>query len=144
MFRKEPRIPRGHVRDGLVIAYLAVQLALPVRGLFLDKLETRGNFSWNMYSQRYECDARYFQLMSDGRSVRINADALVRGGRLGSVCHRDRLPRFHAWLCREARRRDPGSTVRGGVRASHNLGAFRRMVDTATDICADDSYGIRR
>ena len=135
---------RKRATDAFILAFLALQLALPVRGLVRGKLDSRGDFTWNMYSQRYTCDGRYYWLKPDGQALRLEPRYMVADGRFSSVCHRDRLPRFHAWLCDEVERREPGSELRGTVRAAHNLGGERHLVTASTPICSAADYGVTR
>ena len=76
------------------------------------------------------------------RAIRIQPERLVRGQRFSSLCHADRLPDFHAWLCEEISRRDPGSRIRAGVKASHNLGPYKRLVTASTEICSSETFGL--
>ena len=123
-----------------IMAYLAVQLLVPLRGLVQDKFETRGNFSWNMYSRRYSCGTAY-TLHADGvvRSIDL---ALYLRGQTPKAFHRDTLPRFHAWLCDEldAQR---GTRLIGAVAFCRiDDGPRVDLVRPGIDICVADDYGV--
>ena len=89
----------------LIAAYLAIQIAVPLRGLLRSKFETRGNFSWNMYANRYGCEVDYVLRRPDGTSERIDHRGFFRLSRRASmVFNGDALPHFHSWLCDQYRR----------------------------------------
>ena len=71
-------------RNTLLITFLAFQLLLPLRGFVRDRFESRGNFSWNMYSETYTCRLKYEMLTPDG-ATRTRDQVLggVRGGHPG-------------------------------------------------------------
>ena len=126
-----------------LVGYLALQLALPLRGLLFDKLETRGDFSWNMYSQLYECRSGYRKIDSRGRSRPVNVDALFsRHVRVPSLHHRDRLFEFHAYLCDETLRWERSSQIRGLAMCSLNGGEEVDLIDRRVDLCTDSARGV--
>ncbi len=43
----------------LLIAFVATQQQLPIRGFMSDKVDSRNSFTWNMYSRRYSCRVGY-------------------------------------------------------------------------------------
>ncbi|HVS66017.1 MAG TPA: hypothetical protein VMT85_21235, partial [Thermoanaerobaculia bacterium] len=96
-------LPRGvWWRNAFLIGFLLLQLTLPLRGLVREKLETRGNFSWNMYSQVYSCETRYVLLTPTGRGEWIDPREYSRDpGRIATVFRNDWLPVFNEWLCAE-------------------------------------------
>ncbi len=122
----------------LIAGFLLVQLALPLRGLLLDKYQTRGDFSWNMYSQHYRCSVRYEQLLPDGTAHELDVRAAFpRRDKASHVVHRDTLPRFHTWLCREAELRTAGRGARLRARVACRLNERPEalLVDPGRELC---------
>ncbi len=128
-----------------VLAYLSLQLLLPLRGCFYDKLETRADFSWNMYSQLYNCQARYILTTPDGISRPMPYHkAFYRWDRVKMIFHRDRLPHFHAWLCDNAQQNGVLGNIRAAVRCS--VSTDERLVDlveSGVDLCTASNYGVK-
>jgi len=126
---------RGRYRVQLfVAAYLAIQLALPLRGLVRDKLATRGNFSWNMYADAYTCSVAYTVHEANGQIRNVDYDAQFRGEVFSTkILHRDALPSFHRWLCRELA---AGDELRGLVSCKLNDGPWIDLVRPAADLCS--------
>lgn len=130
-----PALPLA-LRNLAVAAYLAVQLLLPLNGLLHDKTETRGDFSWNMYSQDYSCSRRYVLLTPDGRGELLDLDAYFATD-IGSqrVCHADRLGRFHDWLCAELEQRGRAGVLKAGIEARLNYGDDVTLLERYADLC---------
>ena len=129
-----------------IVAYLAVQLVLPLRGLIHDKHETRGDFSWNMYSQKYSCRYEYTLVDIRGSTATIHFQEGLNDPRKSTkIMHRDRLAGFNHWLCDDMRAYDPEfSGVRGTVRCSHNGAARVELLDPSVDLCTAHEYGVPR
>lgn len=123
--------------NAFIVAFVLVQLALPLRGLLASKYETRGNFSWNMYSQNYRCAVRYQQERADGSLAEIDIRAgFARRDKASHILHRDVLPSFHAWLCREAAREGwPGVRLRAHLACKLNDEPEAVLVAPGTDPC---------
>jgi len=138
----QPQLSLG--KNLFILAYLGVQLFLPLRAFFYDKLETRGDFSWNMYSQRYQCLTVYSLTTPEGKTHPLNhKKAFRRSDRSQAVLHRDRLPAFHAWLCDEARRNGALGSIRATVRCSVNIEPGVDLVEHNVDLCTAPNYGVK-
>ena len=123
-----------------VAAYLAFQLLLPLPGLVRDKLATRGNFSWNMYADTYTCSVLYTVHEPDGRIRTVDYDAQFRNEIFSTkILHRDNLPSFHRWLCRELA---PGEELRGLVSCRLNDEPWIDLARPATDLCSPEGRGV--
>jgi hypothetical protein len=128
---------------GFLAAYLVLQLALGLRGLLLDRFDTRGDFSWNMYTDRYTCSMLYIAHDAEGRGRDVPIDRQFRNEVSSTkVMHRDALPAFHAWLCDEI---GPEETrLTGLVSCSLNGGPWRDLVDPTADLCHAPDHGVLR
>lgn len=117
----------------LILLYGTIQLGLAVRALVTDKLETRGDFSWNMYSHEYRCSVSY-AVHGPGDRVRpIDFDGLFRDEASSTkILHRDRLDALHAWLCRNLA---ADEELQGLVSCRLDGGSFVDLVEPATDLC---------
>jgi len=79
-------------------AYLIIQLILPLRGCFYEKFETRGNFTWNMYSQIYMCWSQYRLDMPDGDiHWPVNAHNFNRPESSLMAFYSEFLPDYNRW-----------------------------------------------
>ncbi len=132
---------RGRLPVRLFVAvYLAFQLLLPLPGLVRDKLATRGNFSWNMYADTYTCSVLYTVHELDGRIRTVDYDAQFRNEVSSTrILHRDTLPSFHRWLCRELA---PGEELWGLVSCRLNDGPWIDLVRPAADLCSPAERGV--
>jgi hypothetical protein len=135
---------RGNALASAVIgAFLAVQLVLPLRGLYYEKLDTRANFSWNMYSQHFECRMSYLATLTDGTVVEIDhARFFNRGSRAQLVFHRDVLPAYHEYVCAELRRDDEFVRLAGICLCAHNSGEFEPLIRDDVDLCSVPRFGV--
>lgn len=131
------------MRNLLVVAFLAVQLLLPLRGVLWSDHDTQADFSWNMYTRLYECRADYRLVDGQQRTQKMDIPRFFRApDRYMTVYRRDTLPRFHAWLCEEHRKRgEPGNIV-ATVRCSANQGPYVALVRPVHDICSAPDYGV--
>lgn len=125
-------------------AYLIIQLILPLRGCLYEKFETRGNFSWNMYSTRYSCWTQYRLDTPQGetRWLRLQ-DYFIRPEYFTRVSYRDVLPKFHRWLCDEFRRKGELGTLRGYSICALNRGPRMELVDRKVNLCTAPNYGVK-
>ena len=129
--------------NAFVILFFAIQLLLPLSGLLQSPVETRGIFSWNMYSQRYRCRARYEVLTGNGERTRLDVSSYFnRPERALLIRHRDVLPRFHAWLCLDARIGLQGTALHGSVACSVNRGPLFQLVVEEEDLCRAPNFGV--
>lgn len=123
-------------RNLFILIFLAVQLTLPIRGFVRPKLETRGNFSWNMYSQQYSCQARYVLLTPDGRGLWVDHREYSRvPERISAVFRSDWLPDFNDWLCAELRREAKYGRLKARIRCQHNFGPQVELAEPYEEIC---------
>ena len=126
-----------------IVAWILLQLALPLRGFLRAKHDTRGDFSWNMYSRKFKVDQRYVVITPDGRGVRLDlGDYFVRSGRWTSAFHRDTLPAFHAWLCDELPRRGLEGTLVAKASVSEGDGPLVDLVTPNARVCEVEGYGV--
>ena len=135
--------PSKTVKNAAIIAYLAIQLILPLRGFIWNKHETRGNFSWNMYSQTFQCRVRYRLHKTDGGVGRISHRELFnRPKRAAMVYHRDVLPAFHEFMCEEFRNRGDMEKITAKMSCSLNKGPRVDLVHRSVDICTAENFGV--
>lgn len=134
-----------NVRNLFVVAFLAVQLILPLRGFWLDKLETRGNFSWNMYSQRYGCRASYFVITPERAVEPVNPrDHFNRPQRASMTYHRDTLPELHRYLCETLEAEGRLGTLRGSMACKLNRQDRVELIEHNGDLCSAPDFGVGR
>ena len=128
-----------------IVIYLAIQLTLPLRGFLREKLETRGNFSWNMYSQLYSCDARYVLMTPTGRGQWIDHEELTRiPDRIQTVFRDDWLPIFNEWLCDELYEQGRVGNLRARVRCKHDFGPEVELLAPYREVCTISESGVER
>ena len=123
-----------------ILAFLAVQLALPIRGVLTRPTEGTGAFSWNMYSRRYACTVEYGVDLPNGRSVSIDWDGeafFKETGHASRVLHRAALPAFHAYLCEEVAAQYPSGRLTGRVEAFYNDEPPVLLVEPAQELCGE-------
>jgi hypothetical protein len=134
----------GTATSTLLSGYLAVQLLLPLRGLVFDERATRGNFSWNMYSRRYACSAVYSWIDEAGRVHPLHPEDYVRNAAWADrLYHRDVLPEFHAWLCRELDVTARGGRLEALVTCRVGSGPWTDLVRPGADVCTEPGGGVR-
>ncbi len=132
------------LKNILIIAYLAIQVALPLRGFLFDKYETRGDFTWNMYSKQYRCGIRYATLTERGPELFDHREFFRRERVVMRVFHRRVLPEFHKYLCEEALG-DPQSPayIQGSAKCQLNDKPHQELIRPQVNICEADNYGIQ-
>ena len=136
---------RRRATDLFIAAFLACQILLPLRGLVLDKLDSRGNFSWNMYSRRYSCEVEYTRVDRAGRRAAVSHRAYFRrSSRAHSVNNRERLPAFHRYLCDELGVDGEFTHLLGSVECRINEGPPEVLVAAGVDVCSAENYGVLR
>ena len=127
----------------LIGGFLAVQLILPVRGVIRDTDGTRGNFSWNLHSQRLECRMSYLATYADGSVVEVDHRRFFhRRSRRVSVFQRDVLPAYHAYVCEELRKSGTLQRLEGICLCSNNGGEFESQILDSVDLCNHANYGV--
>ena len=127
----------------LIAGFLALQLLVPLRGCMDSKRDSRANFTWNMYNQQVECDMAYLATYADGPVVEVDHQYFFhRGSRSQLVFHRDTLPAYHAYLCRELDNSGELVRLEGICLCSDNRGEFRPLVSDDVDFCTAENYGV--
>lgn len=127
----------------LIIAFLAVQLLLPLRGFIHNPFETRARFSWNMYAKKHEVKVFYYYLTPRGDRVPINYKTHFNNpARATLVHHRDTLPEFHAYLCDVIKQLDQRNQLFGEVISRVNEGEEVELVTHRLDLCSAPNYGV--
>jgi len=133
-----PVLGPGRVSRIFVVGYLLVQIALPLRSLLRDPLDSPGDFGWTMYSDLVRCSMAYVRVGTDGSDMGIDPRGLLnRPSRIARVLRRDRLPHFHAWLC------ESGGPVYADVRCAVVPAEPRRLTDPDVDLCTAPDRGGR-
>ena len=127
-----------------IIIYLIIQVTLPLRGFLYERIENRGNFSWNMYTYFYRFQVQYRLDTPQGEThwLAIN-DYFKRKGSPGTAFIGEFLPKFHRWLCDKFRSEGKLGSLRGYVHGSVNGGTTWDVVDRNVDLCTAPNYGIR-
>jgi len=126
-----------------IAAFLIIQVTLPLRGYLYDRFETRGNFSWNMYSSTYKCSSLYRLDTPEGEILwpryqdYFNLQILFT-----RVFHADYLPEFHRWLCDHFRSQGQLGSLRGYATCFLNNGPPVELVDRTVDICTASNFGV--
>ena len=127
-----------------IAAYLVIQLIVPLRGCLYDKFESRGNFSWNMYSALYGCRTHYILDTKEGETRRLrHRDYFNRPELSTRVFFADVLPEYHRWLCEEFRRRGEPGSIRGYAICPLKYGLRVSLVERSVDLCTAPNYGVR-
>ena len=127
----------------LIAGFLALQLLLPLRGCIYTKHDSRANFSWNMYSQRFQCQMSYLATYADGPIVEVDHGHFFhRRSRFRFAFHRDTLPAYHAYLCQELRKSGELVRLEGICLCSHNQGEYTPLVRDDVDFCTAENYGV--
>ncbi len=122
--------------------YLIIQVTLPLRGCLYEKFETRGNFSWNMYSRIYTCWSQYRLDTPEGETHwPANDDHFNR--KADSYFYVEFLPEYNRWLCDKYREEGKLGSLRGYVNCSENRGPLWELVDSSVDLCTAPNYGVR-
>lgn len=134
-----PVLGPGRASRIFVACYLLVQVALPLRALFRDPLDSPGDFGWTMYSDLVRCSMAYVRVGTDGNDRDIDPRELLnRASRIGRVLRRDRLPHFHAWLC------EAGRPVYADVTCAVVPAEPRPLTDPDVDLCTAPDRGVMR
>ncbi len=128
-----------------IVAYLIIQLFLPLPGILYDKFETRGHFSWNMYSVRYSCRTQYRLDTPAGKTHWPRHEDYFNLPELSTrVFFGDVLPEFHRWLCDKFRRQGKLGSLRGYAICILNNRLKAELVDRGVmDLCTAQNYGVR-
>jgi hypothetical protein len=127
----------------LIAGYLAFQVLYPIRGLIRNKFDTWGMFTWNMYSQGYDCQTQYKVIEPSGRELPVDfRKYFVLPDKAGHVLNRAALPAFHKFLCGELAREGKNGRTRATVVCRKNGVAIETLVDSTADICSAPNFGV--
>lgn len=129
---------RPWLLHGAIVAYLAIQIALPVRGLLVERLDDRGAFSWNMFSYRRECIAGFARRTPDGLEAVDPRRWLKKGRRRAQLWHRNVLPHWNEFLCEQL----PGERLEAYVACRIDDGPLRPLIRPGTAICEAPNFGV--
>jgi hypothetical protein len=120
----------------LIAGFLGWQLFYPIRGLVQDKFETWGEFTWNMYSQTYDCLARYQLVDRSGARTEIALKPYFADpSKVGRVFNRGDLPVFHRFLCAQMAREGRSGAIFARVSCTNNEVETRPMVRENENVC---------
>ena len=127
----------------LIVGFLVFQVFLPIRGLVRDKFDTWGEFSWNMYSQTYECRTRYRLVAPSGAEQDLDLRQYVaRPDKIGRILNRQDLPVFHKFLCSEMARAGRPGRILARVSCTKNKTETESLVQESEDICTAHNYAV--
>ena len=135
---------RSHRNTSLLIAgYVVFQVLYPIRGLVEDKFDTWGEFTWNMYSQTYECRTRYRLVAQSGAQQDLNLQQYFTiGNKVGRVLNRQDLPVLHAFLCEQMAREGKPGQILGRVSCTRNKVETETLVRENVDICTAANHAV--
>ena len=129
--------------DAFLIAFLGVQLLVPLRGFIWDKYESEGSFSWNMYSQSYRCTVAYYTIEPDRQVRALPLDPyFARSRKISMTMHRAALVDLHAYLCAELQAEGRLGTLRGSVSCRLNDQPPRELIAVNGDVCTAPHFGV--
>ncbi len=133
---------RRRLLNFCILGYLALQIFLPLNGCRRSALETRGNFSWNMYARIFRCRYRYEWVSSYGQVSQIKVTRYFnRPSGVTKALHSDTLPLFHQWLCNTIHAERPQGALRASVSVSDNGAPYVALIPRSTWICDEPSTG---
>jgi hypothetical protein len=131
---------RRHLMNAFLVLFLTLQLILPLNGCFNPAQDTRGNFSWNMYSRVYRCRYKYEWVSRYGQRDPVDIKRYFNRPKLATkIMHRDTLPAFHAWLNTRLRVDDPQGSLQARIRSSENGGPYQNLVVSGTWLGQEES-----
>ena len=95
---------KRRIVNAVLVAYLAVQLWLPLRVLGRESFYPSGRagreYSWGMYARSFSYAARY-RIVRKGSFTDVRPEDYFPGvGRFHQVLEHQRLARFNAWLAK--------------------------------------------
>jgi hypothetical protein len=127
----------------LIAGFILFQLLYPIRGLVQDKFDTWGEFTWNMYSQTYECRTRYRLVDQSGVQHELNLQQyFVLPSKVGRVFNRQDLPAFHQFLCEQMAREGKSGRILARVSCTRNKLETESLVRENEDICTGANHAV--
>jgi hypothetical protein len=134
---------RRQTTNAFLGAFLAIQLLLPIRGFVRSNLDDPNMFTWNMYATTHFVRVRYEAVTPGASPVLVDYKSHFNNrSRAPLAIHRDTLPRFHAYLCRELKRKDPRVRLYGDVKAQLNGGPWVTLVRPGVELCGAPDHGV--
>ncbi len=128
----------------IIVAFLTIQVTLPLRGFLYDTFATSGNFTWNMYSSLSGCWTQYRLDTPQGETRWLRyEDYFKLPHRATRILYRDVLPEFHHWLCDKFRHQGELETLRGYSVCSLNNGPRMDLMNRNVDLCTAPNYGVK-
>jgi hypothetical protein len=119
-----------------IVVYVLLQVALPVRGILVDKSQGRSDFSWNMYSEYSVTKALYLLTPPNASTVQLDpARYLNRPSAVQKLFYPDRLPFFHAWLCAQLAAEGRLGRLSADITVTAPPGPPRSLASPAGDLC---------
>lgn len=126
-----------------VVAYVALQLALPLRGCLVEKTQARGDFSWNMYAEYSVTSALYLLTPPNASATQLDpAQYFNRRSAVQKIFFPDRLPAFHAWLCERLRAEGRLGRLSAEISVQAPPQAPRKLALPTMDLCTAPNYGV--
>lgn len=127
----------------LIAGFLLLQVLLPIRGLAKDKFDTWGEFSWNMYSQTYQCRTRYQLVDRSGATQELDLRPyFVDPGLIGHVFNRQHLPVLHRFLCAQMAREGRPGRILARVSCTRNKVKSESLVREGEDVCTSANNSV--
>ncbi len=134
--------PRWYV-NFLILLYLALQVGYPIRGFLQDKFDAWGRFTWNMYSQSYQCRVLYRVVAADGTEWRVNYEQFfARRDRAGLVFNRESLPGFHKFVCERLAEEGQRGKLMATAECTMNRLVTESLVDNTADVCNSPNFAV--
>lgn len=127
----------------LIAGFLAFQLLYPIRGLIQEKFDAWGEFTWNMFSQTYECLGRYQLLEPSGAVSNLNlTQYFAIPSKAGRAMNRRDLPVLHRFLCAQTVEEGRPGRILARVSCTRNKIETRSLVQENVDICTAPNAGV--
>jgi hypothetical protein len=96
-----------------------------------------------MFAVYWNCRGGYELTTAQGETRDLDyLRAFQRPWGAGAVTYRDRLPRFHRWLCESLASAGDLGSLEGRVACSVNGGPAEELVATGVDLCTAANYGV--
>lgn len=127
----------------LIAGFLAFQLLYPIRGLVQAKFDAWGEFTWNMFSQTYECATRYRLLDQSGAVTDLDLRPyFVLPSKVGRAMNRRDLPSLNRFLCAQTAAEGRPGRILAKVLCTRNKVETRSLVQENVDICTAPNNGV--
>ena len=138
-----PRSRMSRPLKVFILAYLLIQVAIPLRQFAHPELDRKRAFAWNMYSKHWTCSGGYRLTTPDGTVRDFDfLRAFNRASGAGKVTYRDRLPEFHHWMCERISEGGDLGRLEGRITCAVNDSEPVELVSAGIDICEAPNYGV--